>query len=130
MGTDKGADLLWVGNSFGSSFSKINTRTNEISTIPLPDKSMQPYHVVVDSKHKVWGNLWTSDHIIRLDPATNSWTTFDLPVRGTEIRHIALNEKAGKLSVVMPVYRTNQMGVMTIRSEAEIAALKKRAGAQ
>ncbi len=130
MGTDKGADLLWVGNSFGSSFSKINTRTNEISTIPLPDKSMQPYHVVIDSKHKVWGNLWTSDHIIRLDPATNSWTTFDLPVRGTEIRHIALNEKAGKLSVVMPVYRTNQMGVLTVRSEAEIAAAKKRAGAQ
>ena len=76
---------------------------NEITTVPLPDKSMQPYHVVVDSKHKVWGNLWTSDHIIRLDPANNTWTTFDLPVRGTEIRHIALAEKNGKLSVVMPV---------------------------
>jgi hypothetical protein len=27
----------------------------------------------------------------------------------------------------MPVYRTNQMGVMTLRSEADIAALKAQA---
>jgi hypothetical protein len=53
---------------------------------------------------------------------------FDLPVRGTEIRHISLLERDGKLSVVVPVYRTSQMGVMTVRSEAELAALRKRAG--
>ena len=41
---------------------------------------------------------------------------FDLPVRGTEIRHISLHEQGGKLSVVMPVYRTSQMGVMSVRS--------------
>jgi len=28
----------------------------------------------------------------------------------------------------VPVYRTNQMGVMTLRSEAELAALKTQAG--
>ena len=52
---------------------------------------------------------------------------FDLPVRGTEIRHIALLERGDKLSVVVPVYRTSQMGVMTVRSEAELAALKTKA---
>jgi len=29
--------------------------------------------------------------------------------------------------VVVPVYRTSQMGVMTVRSEAELAALKAKA---
>ena len=48
-------------------------------------------------------------------------------MRGTEIRHISLLERADKLYVVMPVYRTSQMGVMTVRSEAELAALKARA---
>jgi len=127
MGTDKSADLLWVCNSFGSSFAKINTKTLETTIIPLPDPTMQAYHITVDSKHNVWGNLWTSDRIVRLDPATNTWTVFDLPVRGTEIRHIALLERDGKLSVVVPVYRTSQMGVMTVRSEAELAALKAKA---
>lgn len=64
---------------------------------------------------------------MKLDPATNKWTTFDLPVRGTEIRHIALLEEGDKLTVVMPVYRSNQMGVMTVGSEAELAALKAKA---
>ncbi len=30
------------------------------------------------------------------DPATSKWTMFDLPVRGTEIRHISLLEHDGK----------------------------------
>jgi streptogramin lyase len=127
MGTDKNADLLWVGNSYGSSWAKINTKTLETTIVPLPDPAMQAYHITVDSKHRVWGNLWTSDRIVRLDPDTNAWTVFDLPVRGTEIRHIALLERGDKLSVVVPVYRTSQMGVMTVRSEAELASLKAKA---
>jgi hypothetical protein len=34
---------------------------------------------------------------------------------------ISLLEKDGKTFVVVPVYRTNQMGVLTVRSESEIA---------
>jgi len=127
MGTDKNADLLWVGNSFGSSWAKINTKTLEATIVPLPDPAMQAYHIAVDSKHRVWGNLWTADRIVRLDPGNNTWAIFDLPVRGTEIRHIALHERGDKVSVVVPVYRTSQMGVMSVRSEAELAALKAKA---
>src|SRR5215813_1226297 len=120
MGTDKNADVLWVGNSWGSTLARIDTKTLETRIIPFPDPTMQPYHIAVDSKHNVWGNLWTSDRIVRLDPGTNTWTLFDLPVRGTEIRHIALHERDGKLYVIMPVYRSSQMAVMTVRTEAEM----------
>ncbi|MFL6571799.1 MAG: carboxypeptidase regulatory-like domain-containing protein [Burkholderiales bacterium] len=125
MGTDKNADLLWVGNSYGSSWAKIDTKTLETTIVPLPDPAMQAYHIAVDSRHNVWGNLWTSDRIVKLDPGRNAWTVFDLPVRGTEIRHISLLERDDKLYVVVPVYRTSQMGVMTVRSEAELGALKQ-----
>jgi streptogramin lyase len=127
MGTDKNADVLWVGNSWGATFARIDTKTLETRIIPLPDVTMQAYHIVVDSKHNVWGNLWTSDRVAKLDPATNQWTMFDLPVRGTEIRHISLLEQGDKVTVVVPVYRSSQMGVMTVRSEAELAALKAKA---
>ena len=64
--------------------------------MPLPDPtSMQPYHLVVDKNHNVWGNLWTNDQILKYDPASAKWTIFELPVRGTEIRHIALDERSG-----------------------------------
>jgi streptogramin lyase len=127
MGTDKNADVLWVCNSFGSSFARVNTKTLETTIIPLPDPTMQAYHIAVDGKHRVWGNLWTSDRIVRYDPAASAWTVFDLPVRGTEIRHIALLERGDKITVVVPVYRTSQMGVLTLRSEAELAELKTKA---
>jgi streptogramin lyase len=128
MGTDKNADVLWVGNSWGGSLSRIDTKTMETTIVPLPDPiAMQPYHIVVDKGHNVWGNLWTNDQILKYDPSASKWTIFELPVRGTEIRHISLDERNGKTSVIVPVYRTNQMGVMTVRSEADLAALKAQA---
>jgi len=124
MGTDKNADVLWVGNSWGGSLARIDTRTMETTIVPLPDPTaMQPYHLVVDSSHNVWGNMWTNDQVTKYDPASKTWTVFDLPVRGTEIRHIALDERNGT-QVIVPVYRTNQMGVLRLRSEADLAALK------
>jgi streptogramin lyase len=128
MGTDKNADVLWVGNSWGGSLSRIDTRTMETSIVPLPDPiSMQPYHLVVDNDHNVWGNLWTNDQIVKYDPTNSKWTVFELPVRGTEIRHISLDQRSGVTKVIVPVYRTNQMGVMTLRTEADVAALKAQA---
>jgi streptogramin lyase/mono/diheme cytochrome c family protein len=127
MGTDKNADVLWVGNSWGASLARINTKTGEATIVPFPDKTMQPYHIAVDDSHNVWGNLWTSDQIVKLDPSSNKWTTFELPVRGTEIRHISMMTIGGKNNVVVPVYRSSQMAKMYVRSEAELAALKAQA---
>jgi streptogramin lyase len=127
MGTDKNADVLWVGNSWGASLARINTKTNETTIVPFPDKAMQPYHIHVDDNHNVWGNLWTNDQLVKYDPSTQRWTTFELPVRGTEFRHIMVDQRSGPTKIIVPVYRTNQMGVMTLRSDADIATVKAAA---
>src|SRR5262249_26679188 len=44
MGTDKNADVLWVGNSWGANFARIDTRTHDTTYVPLP-AGQQPYHV-------------------------------------------------------------------------------------
>jgi streptogramin lyase len=124
MGTDKNADVLWVGNSWGSSFARIDTKTNEVTMVPFPDKAMQAYHIHVDSKHNVWGNLWTNDQVVKYDPTAGKWTVFEMPVRGTESRHVSVDERNGVTKVILPTYRSHQMFVMTLRSEADIAALK------
>ena len=125
MGTDKNADVLWVGNSWGNSLTKINTQTMDTSFVSLPGPGvMQPYHVAVDSRHNAWLNIWTSDVVLRYDPAAGTWTTFDLPTRGTEARHISLLENDGKVQVVIPYSRTSKVAVMTFRTESDLAALK------
>jgi streptogramin lyase len=128
MGTDKNADVLWIGNSWGGSLGRINTRTNEVSFVPLPDPFLyQPYHVAVDSKHNAWTNLWTTDKIGKYDPSAGKWTLYDLPARGTEARYISLREHDGTTDVVVPLYRDSQVAVMTIRSEADLQKLKEQA---
>jgi virginiamycin B lyase len=127
MGTDKNADVLWVGNSWGSNLARIDTKNMQTSIVPFPDPAYQPYHIAVDQNHDVWGNLWTADRIYKYDPGKNQWTFFDLPTRGTEIRHISLLEQNGATKVIVPIYRDSKMGVMTMRSEADIAALKAQA---
>jgi len=114
MGTDKNADVLWVGNSWGANLARIDTRTLAVSYVPLPDR-MQPYHVHVDSKHRAWTNLWGGDRVMRYDPATQTWTAFDLPTRGAEPRYISVHEQQGQMRVVLPYFRARKIAVMTLR---------------
>jgi len=115
MGTDKNADVLWVGNSWGASLARVDTRTHAVSYVALP-RRMQPYHVHVDSRHRPWTNLWGADRVMRYDPATNAWTAFDLPTRGAEPRYISVHEAAGEpVKVVLPYFRARKIAVMTLR---------------
>jgi streptogramin lyase len=123
MGTDKNDDVLYVGNSWAGTLAKINTRTQETSTIPLPPNT-KPYHIAVDSRHNAWLNVWMSDVVLRYDPKANAFTTFDLPTRGSEVRYVSLFEKDGAVKVVLPSYRTRKVTVMAFRSEADMQAAK------
>jgi streptogramin lyase len=128
MGTDKADDVLWVGNSWGANLARINTKTNEVSYVPLPN-GQQPYHVHVDKEHRPWTNLWGADRVMRYDPKTGTWTAFDLPTRGAEPRYVSLLERDGQpTQVVLPYFRTRKVAVMALRSEADLASLRAQAG--
>ena len=128
MGTDKNGDVLWVGNSWGGNLARIDTKTGATTFVPMPDpRSQQPYQIAVDRTHAAWTNMWATDRVARFDPATATWTFFDLPARGTEVRYISLDERDGRLQVILPYSRTSKIAVMTFRSEAEIDALKRQA---
>jgi streptogramin lyase len=128
MGTDKNADVLWIGLSWGGSLGRIDTKTGAVSYVPMPDpNSQQPYQIAVDSTHAAWTNMWTTDRVARYSPATGQWTIFDLPTRGTEARYISIDERDGRINVVLPYARTSKIAVMTLRTEADIEALRKQA---
>jgi streptogramin lyase len=130
MGTDKNADVLWIGNSWGANLARIDTRTHETTYVPLPGQQ-QPYHVAVDKGHNAWTNLWGADRVLRYDPKTSTWTAFDLPTRGAEPRYVSLLERDGApMQVVLPYFRARKVAVMTLRSEADLQALKAQAGRQ
>jgi streptogramin lyase len=127
MGTDKNADVLWVGDSWGGNLARVDTKTLEVSFVPLPGMQ-QPYHTAIDSKHNVWTNAWMTDQVLRYDPEANRWTTFDLPTRGSEVRYVSLLERDGMMQVVLPYFRARKVAVMSFRSEEDMAALKAQTG--
>jgi streptogramin lyase len=127
MGTDKNADILWIGDSWGENLARIDTHTHAVTYVPLPN-GQQPYHVTVDKNHDAWTNLWTADRVMRYDPKSGTWTAFDLPTRGAEPRYISLLERDGQdTQVALPYFRARKVAVMTLRSQAEIDALQKEA---
>jgi streptogramin lyase len=126
MGTDKNDDVLYVGNSWAGTLAKIDTRTHKTTTIPLPEMR-KPYHVAVDSQHNAWLNIWMTDQVLRYDPKANTFTAFDIPTRGSEVRYVSLYEKDGRTLVVLPSYRTRKVTVMAFRGESDIAAAKAQA---
>jgi hypothetical protein len=89
---------------------------------------MQPYQIAVDNTHSAWLNIWSSDVVLKYEPSSGKWTTFDLPTRGTEARYVSLLEKDGATQVIVPYSRTSKIAVMSFRSEADLAALKTQAG--
>ncbi len=129
MGTDKTGDVLWVADSFGGNYARIDTKTRDVTIVPTPDPdTLQPYHVSVDSQHRAWTNMWSTDRITNYDPVANKWTLYDLPTRGTEARYISVLERAGEsMQVVVPYSRVRKVAVMTFRSEEDIARQKQMA---
>jgi streptogramin lyase len=63
---------------------------------------------------------------MRYDPATKTWTAFDLPTRGAEPRYISVHEKEQQMQVVLPYFRARKIAVMTLRSESDIQSLAKQ----
>jgi streptogramin lyase len=128
MGTDKFADVLWVGDSWGANLARIDTHSHAVKFVDLPGEQ-QPYHVAVDKNHDAWTNLWGADRVMRYDPNSDGWIAFDLPTRGAEPRYVSLLERQGKdTEVALPYFRARKVAVMTLRSQDEIDALKAQAG--
>jgi streptogramin lyase len=129
IGMDRSAGVLWVANSWGGSLTRVDSKTGDMSIVPMPNPvGNQPYHAAVDEKHNVWAPMWTTDQLGKYDPSTGKWTMFDLPTRGTEVRIVSPRELAnGTTELTMAYPRSSKIAVMTFRSEADLAALKRQA---
>ena len=119
LGADRNGDTVWVPNYLGMNLAKINIRTHETTYYPLPING-NPYFVVVDKNHQVWTNLLSDDRVVKLDPATEEWTIYQLPSIGCETRNIAVDDIRGDIWV--PCARTSRVARLQFRTAAEVAA--------
>jgi len=122
LGADKNGDTVWIGNWWGGNLAEIDIRTREVTYHPLPYKYQHPYAVVVDKDHMVYTNVSNDDTVAKFNPAAGQWTLYQLPSRGAEVRHIALDELRGDIWV--PYFSTSRIARLRFRTEEELQALK------
>jgi virginiamycin B lyase len=122
MGADKTGQYVWMAASATPALARVDIDTNEVTMINVPG-GVQPYHVAVDRDHRVWFNSWMCDKIGRYDPATKTYTFFEVPSRGSEIRHLSLLERDGEPPLIVAVeFRTRKILTMTLPKQAKAGA--------
>ncbi len=127
MGDDVG--YMWTGNWWGNNIAQVDIKTFKVTYRAYPNKEhMGIYQPVPDKDGNVWVNLMTSDRVARYNPKTDSWTEFLLPNRGTETRHMAVDNFKPQVEGWTPYWRTNQLARIQTRTPQQLQALRDSAG--
>ena len=118
LAADPNADLLWVALYTSDRLARINTKTNEVKEYPLPTQFSAPYATAVDKNGVVWINTMNHDVLTKFDPKTERFTEYRLPTRGTEIRHVQVDNRSNPPTVWAPYNRTNKIVRLEFRAAA------------
>ncbi|MBM3779351.1 MAG: hypothetical protein FJW23_14130 [Acidimicrobiia bacterium] len=124
LSTDRKGGAVWVANWWGGNLARIDAATRAVSYHPVPGDA-NPYNTVVDRHQMVWTNLMSDDAVARLDPKTGAWTIFRLPSVGTELRHIAVDDRRDEVWV--PYREASRAARLQFRTAEDLDAMKQAA---
>jgi virginiamycin B lyase len=80
---------IWFTAQNSNAVGHLDTKTGKIRLAKTEDRS-RPYGIVLNSKGVPWFNLFGTDKIAKIDPATMEVTTFKLPNERARGRRIAV----------------------------------------
>jgi len=109
LAADPNADVVWVALYTADRIARVDTKTNQVKEYPLPTSYSSPYAVAVDKNGVVWINTMSHDALTKFDPRTERFTEYRLPTRGTEIRHVQVDNRTDPPTVWAPYNRTNKI---------------------
>ena len=86
----------------------------------MPHKYSRPYGVVIDNDHNVWINMLNTDMIAKFNPTTKKFTEFQMPSRGTDIRHMAFDYTTNPMTIYLPYNRSNKVARIQFRKASDM----------
>ena len=86
----------------------------------MPYKYSRPYGMMVDRGHNVWINMLNTDMVAKFNPATQKFTQYQLPTRGTDVRQIALDYSTNPMSVFVEYSRENKVARLQFRKASDM----------
>ena len=118
LAADPNADRVWVALYTGDRLARIDTKTLQVKEYPLPTPYSSPYATAVDKRGVVWITTMNNDVLTKFDPKTERFTEYPLPTRGTEIRHVQVDNRTDPPTVWAPYNRTNKVVRIQFRAPA------------
>ena len=118
LAADPNGDVIWVALYTADRLARVDTRTNRVKEYPLPTPYSSPYATAVDKNGIVWINTMNHDVLTKFDPKTERFTEYTLPTRGTEIRHVQVDNSTNPPTIWAPYNRTNKVVRIQFRSTA------------
>jgi streptogramin lyase len=116
LAADPNADVVWVALYTADRLARIDTKTNQVKEYPMPTPYSSPYATGVDKNGVVWINTMNHDVLTKFDPKTERFTEYTLPTRGTEIRHVQVDNSTNPPTIWAPYNRTNKVVRIQFRS--------------
>ena len=126
MGTDKNADVLWVGNSWGGNLARIDTRTVRRATCRCPIRTRCSPIRSRSIPSTRPGPTCGPPTVWRVQPDHRPVDDLRSAVARHRSRYISVDERDGRIKVIVPYARTSKIAVMTLRSEADIEAFASK----
>jgi streptogramin lyase len=108
-GGRNGGNFMWVALNKSDELAKIDVRTKQlVKAYPMPQGSA-PYFATVDKNGNVWVPAQNADRIYKLDPRTEQMTEFQLPTRGTDLRHLTIDDSTPTPTIWVTYNRSNKI---------------------
>lgn len=114
LSSDPTGDYVWVALYCADRIAKIDIRTKAVTEIPMP-RYTRPYGTVVDRNHMVWIWMMNTDMVAKLDPATERFTYYHLPTRGTDVRHLWVDDSTPQPTIWAAYNRVNKVARLEFR---------------
>ena len=119
IGADRYGDYVYAGTYWTGYIAQFDARTKTLVKLhAVPNgRWAQPYKPFPDKNHQVWFGLSADDRLGMLNPTTGNFTMYPLPSRGTNSRHLAVDNTTDIPTVWVPYTGIGKIARVQFRTD-------------
>jgi streptogramin lyase len=116
---DRRGDYVYAGTYWTGAIVQIDARTKTLVKLhQVPNgRWTQAYKPFADKNHMVWFGLSADDKLGQLNPRTGKFTIYPLPSRGTNSRHLAVDDSTDPPTVWVPYTGIGRLARIQFRTD-------------
>jgi streptogramin lyase len=110
-------DHAWVGLFWTGGLAKLDARAKTLlKQYDVPNgRWIHPYKVLVDKRGSVWFGNANADLVGMFNPQTEQFTMYPLPTRGSNVRHLAIDDTTDPPTIWLPYISAQKIARLQVR---------------